>query len=266
MDEVVVYTAEHMKQIEDSTVVDGKVQGGNLVLVRRDGTELQRGNVTGPKGEQGIPGGSNTENVTSSTRPSNPTLGRTILETDTLNTLIWNGTAWKYVGNRAIVSSTTRPSGNTLHEGLSIYETDTDRNLTYINGAWVQQQANGELGYAQLTTPPSPVGNAITDIPGLSVTVVVGTRPIWIEFSAELQHTANGEGFLFLHLYEGSTAIQYGITNASLSGRPETVTKGVRLTPSAGSHTYKLRTQADASGVQVYPGTDHPAYISVREL
>lgn len=204
--------------------------------------------------------------VTSTTRPSSPSLGLRIYESNTTNSLIWNGSAWKYIAGRAIVTSSTRPTGGSLDEGLTIYETDTDRTLTYVNGAWVQQQANGELGYAQITTTPSASPDAVTDIPGLSVTVTVGTRPIWVEFAAELQHTTAGQNFVFLHLYEGSTAIQYALQDSALSGRGMTLSKGIRLTPTAGTHTYKLRTQASGGGVQVYAEANHPAYIAVREL
>jgi hypothetical protein len=42
-----------MKQIEDTTVVDGEVQGDNLMLLQRDGTAINAGNVRGPAGPAG---------------------------------------------------------------------------------------------------------------------------------------------------------------------------------------------------------------------
>lgn len=50
------FTADRMKQIEDTTVVDGDVVGDNLVLRTRAGSEIAAGNVRGPRGLQGIPG------------------------------------------------------------------------------------------------------------------------------------------------------------------------------------------------------------------
>ena len=47
------YTAERMKQIEDSTVVDGAISADDLLLITRDGTQINAGNVRGP---QGVPG------------------------------------------------------------------------------------------------------------------------------------------------------------------------------------------------------------------
>jgi microcystin-dependent protein len=50
------YTAEKMKTIENETVVDGEVRADNLFLVRRDGVEIDAGDVRGPPGPPG-PGG-----------------------------------------------------------------------------------------------------------------------------------------------------------------------------------------------------------------
>jgi microcystin-dependent protein len=50
------FTAERMLNIENSTVVDGEVQGDNLILQTRDGTPIDAGNVRGPKGDTGAIG------------------------------------------------------------------------------------------------------------------------------------------------------------------------------------------------------------------
>ena len=44
------FTAEHMLEMENATVVDGNVVGNNLILVTKDGTEINAGNVRGPQG------------------------------------------------------------------------------------------------------------------------------------------------------------------------------------------------------------------------
>jgi len=46
-------TAERMLVMESETVVDGEVQGDNLILITRAGTEIDAGNVRGPVGPQG---------------------------------------------------------------------------------------------------------------------------------------------------------------------------------------------------------------------
>jgi microcystin-dependent protein len=50
------FTAERMLNIENSTVVDGEVQGDNLILQTRDGTPIDAGSVRGPKGDTGAVG------------------------------------------------------------------------------------------------------------------------------------------------------------------------------------------------------------------
>lgn len=47
------YTAERMKQIEDSSIVSGIIVGNNLILTRYDSTQVDAGNVRGPQGIQG---------------------------------------------------------------------------------------------------------------------------------------------------------------------------------------------------------------------
>jgi microcystin-dependent protein len=52
------FTAARMLVIENSTVVDGEIQGDNLILVQRDGTEIDAGSVRGvpgPVGPEGPP-------------------------------------------------------------------------------------------------------------------------------------------------------------------------------------------------------------------
>jgi hypothetical protein len=51
---VTAYTAERMKAIEDSAVVDGDVVGDNLHLIRHDGGVIDAGNVRGPTGTPGV--------------------------------------------------------------------------------------------------------------------------------------------------------------------------------------------------------------------
>ena len=47
------FTSTKMQAIEDSTVVDGNIVGDNLILVTRDATQIDAGNVRGPQGIQG---------------------------------------------------------------------------------------------------------------------------------------------------------------------------------------------------------------------
>ncbi|QFP95599.1 hypothetical protein SEA_ODESZA_25 [Gordonia Phage Odesza] len=51
------FTAARMLQIEQSTVVNGFIQGDSLVLQTRGGDDIVTGNVRGPQGDKGDPGG-----------------------------------------------------------------------------------------------------------------------------------------------------------------------------------------------------------------
>jgi hypothetical protein len=50
------FTAERMLVIENETVIDGEVQGDNLILQQRGGAQIDAGNVRGPKGDKGDTG------------------------------------------------------------------------------------------------------------------------------------------------------------------------------------------------------------------
>ena len=51
------FTAARMLEIEQASVVNGFIQGDSLVLQTRGGDEIVTGNVRGPKGDKGDPGG-----------------------------------------------------------------------------------------------------------------------------------------------------------------------------------------------------------------
>lgn len=66
------------------------------------------------------------------TTPATSTAGAT-LTASWLNTYVRDNTAVAQV-----CTSSTRPTGNALYEGVRIYETDTDRILIYTGSAWVR--------------------------------------------------------------------------------------------------------------------------------
>lgn len=108
------YTAERMLEIENSTVVDGDVVGDDLVLLQRDGTPINAGSVRGPQGVAG---------------PTGPT-------------------------SIAVATSSTRPTGGSLFEGLGLHETDTKRFYIYDGTAW--KYRGGIWICTSSTRPASP--------------------------------------------------------------------------------------------------------------
>jgi microcystin-dependent protein len=49
-------TAQRMQEIEAASIIDGDVVGGNLILTKHDGTQINAGPVLGPAGPQGPAG------------------------------------------------------------------------------------------------------------------------------------------------------------------------------------------------------------------
>lgn len=56
MAKVTGFTADRMLAIEASSVVDGEVVSGHLILIKHDGTQIDAGSVAGPPGPQGPQG------------------------------------------------------------------------------------------------------------------------------------------------------------------------------------------------------------------
>lgn len=133
---VTSYTAARMKQIEDTAIVNGNVVGGNLMLTRKNSTQINAGSVIGPTGPQG-PTAPGIIVCGSSTRPTGASLftGLAIYEIDTKRFYIYDGTTWIYRGGVWACTSSTRPSAP--FDGLSIWETDTDMVYVYNGTAWV---------------------------------------------------------------------------------------------------------------------------------
>lgn len=124
-----------------------------------------------------------------------------------------------------------------------------------------------ELGYAEVLNY-STVATSTTpgDAAGLAVTVTTGTRPIFVE--AFMPSTAvNAAGRSRMSILEGATVLQLGDSCSVASGLVTgCLCISVRLTPTAGSHTYKIQmaTVIAASGSYT-SGATFPAYIRVVE-
>lgn len=130
------FTAARMLEMEDATVVSGHIEGDNLILVTKDGTEVDAGDV---RGIQGIPGPGYII-CTSTTRPVSPNEGTPIYETNTKLTRIWNGTKWR-CQERFVCTSSTRPTLVSGDEGVKIYETDTNSEWIWTGTSWINVAA-----------------------------------------------------------------------------------------------------------------------------
>lgn len=138
-------------------------------------------------------------------------------------------------------------------------------------GTWRQVSGSGrELGYAEITSSPTAItavgsGSAV-DITGLSVTVTVATRPIFIEayFATSSNNTASSGGGIAIQ--ESTTILQQCDMLGDAAGERSHLHSAVRLAPSAGSHTYKITGYALVGGTfSPLAGAQRPAFIRVVE-
>lgn len=121
------------------------------------------------------------------------------------------------------------------------------------------------LGYAEVTANQSPITTEV-DVTGLSVTVTVpdGRR---IRISSALGITSSvNDDIGFMRIAEGGTNLAFA--QAKLNTNTESVFASIVLTPTAGSHTYKIRA-ARTSGtgnLTVGAASTNPAYILVEDI
>lgn len=119
------------------------------------------------------------------------------------------------------------------------------------------------LGYASTSTNQTGI-STVADLTSLSTTVTVpsGSRRMKITgYVPFIQQT--GSGGVKVFIYESSTQLAAWIFDAAASngnvGQPVYIS-----TPSAGSHTYKLRMSTSANTVNTSVDTDQLAFILVE--
>ena len=122
-----------------------------------------------------------------------------------------------------------------------------------------------QLGYAQVTANQSAIGTVDTDLTGLTVAVTVGTRLIIVEGFVNSFLKLGAAGYVSLMIFEGTTQLQRANAYVALSNYGQPTVK-VRLAPSAGAHTYKLRASAENNTCELVAAATYPAFIRVYEV
>jgi hypothetical protein len=132
---------------------------------------------------------------------------------------------------------------------------------------WATPTGNvlGNLGYAQATANQGSIGGSDVDLTSLSVTVTVtaGHRIKIIGHVAFSQ--ASASGITRLRIKEGATQLADSLLSAT-NGSYYSVDAFVVLSPSAGSHTYKLAMTASPGTATMEAGATYPAFILVEDL
>lgn len=128
------------------------------------------------------------------------------------------------------------------------------------NAVQANQLANNAitLGYAQITTPVALTGAAtLQDVTGLTVTVTIpaGGRKIKITgFAPGFKTDGAAASILTFAILEGSTVLATSVSNEPVAGYNILGFAMAILTPSAGSHTYKISVAVSSGNATVAAG------------
>lgn len=161
------------------------------------------------------------------------------------------------------VLATNRPVTN-LIEGRVIYETDSNKLMGYTGTDWAPRDAGGQLGYAQAVTFQAGV-TVITDVTGVTTTVTVAAgRRVKVTGYCAVQQLG-GAGLPILYIQQDGVTVQRAFITTALSDFVS-LTAGVALSPSTGSHTYKLRIEAVGNSLTTISDAVTPAYILVEDI
>lgn len=125
----------------------------------------------------------------------------------------------------------------------------------------------GTLGSASVTSNQTGIG-AEADLTSLTTTVTVGTsRRIRIS-AVSIFRSDQVDNAVALKIAEGATILQDHSFALPIVSIDQSATTSVILTPSSGSHTYKLRaTRYIGTGnCQLTASSTQPAYILVEDI
>lgn len=145
--------------------------------------------------------------------------------------------------------------------GFILVEDVTGSTLPY-NAASVPV---GQLAYAQATANQGTF-TAETDLTGLSVNISVPAGRV-IEITGHCEMSSSvADGTMRLSIFEGATLINIGEQNGSTNAQGVEVS--AVISPSAGSHTYKLSglRSAGTGNLTMAAGPTFPAYILVKDI
>ncbi len=126
-----------------------------------------------------------------------------------------------------------------------------------------------DIAYVEFTADVSITGTSYVDVVS-SGAITYAATPIVVEFWA-MRVTAGGAAFVSLSLLDGATDLGI-LFRQPASTQSEAIFVSTRLTPSAGSHTYKIAginnagqtstVSAGAGGA----GTVRPGFIRIRGI
>lgn len=125
-------------------------------------------------------------------------------------------------------------------------------------------------GYAEITAAVSTTSTTAVDMTGLSVTVTVRSRPVWITiYVPQVNHSvANGRAVIELYDNTAAAVLQLAIVAQNDTGglMANYIHLAHRHAPAAGSRTYKARMRVIEAGTGTFDAAaTRPAFIRVAE-
>lgn len=160
----------------------------------------------------------------------------------------WNDTAW------VSTDLVTRAEFNAHVDDAS---SDYPRELGYL----VKQDGS----FSSTTTFAFPTTG--TDVPGTTLTITKGTRPILIRVKIGRLDNLNNDGTSIVTLLEDDADVDFSVMDIGIAGKGTGVVLEYRSTVAAGVHTYKLRLST-SSGHTAVLAADLllPVRMSVMEV
>lgn len=172
------------------------------------------------------------------------------------------------------ISYTAYNSGTGAVTGMTRGVDTNTSGVAHANGASVQLGASallftGQLGYAEITSDfTSATSGSAVDVTGLSVTVTVpagGRRVKITAYAPDISTGAAASTVLEWLIYEGATLLNESAQFTSDTSSLMPAVAMAVVTPSAGSHTYKVAIKQNGAGTMtVDAGATFPAFILVE--
>ncbi len=143
----------------------------------------------------------------------------------------------------------------------------TSTNTTVWTEADINTLPGGWLGYVEVTSTQSGI-SSITDLTSLTLTVTVNaSRRIRVTGHITcLQNT--GTASVKGRIRESSTTLQMFMDDTLTSGERRTKEGSVVLTPTAGSHTYKLSLETSSNTIDMVAAAADPgpAFLLIDDI
>jgi hypothetical protein len=176
-----------------------------------------------------------------------------------------------YLAKQAVVVCTSGGRPSSPPEGMVIYETDTDKLLTYTTSTtgWVPpwNMPWGRISSATSTAATTAIGASAADVNNLSVTfTAVANRYYKTTIHLPIYQQATSDGFVSLSLTDGSNAEQVQTQQVVRSGGSQSFTLTHVGTIASGSATRKARISVTAGSGTVAYAANYPALILVEDI